>query len=563
MTLIPSVGRAADTARQWLEVDPDPVTRAETERILAGDHDELDRRFGDRLTFGTAGIRGPRGAGPMRMNRLLVRSVASAIADVLLSTIEADPPLVVIGFDARHESDTFAEDTARVLASRGVGSLLLPGTLPTPVLAYAVRECDADAGVMVTASHNPAADSGYKVYWGDGAQIVPPIDAQISASIGDHPPAESDLADIGHPLIGRADDTLADQYRNMAASVVRPGGPRSLSVVYTPLHGVGRDLLTCTFEQAGFDPLTVVASQGDPDPDFPTLPFPNPEEPGALDAALNLATETDADLVVANDPDADRLAVAVPSGGTWRILTGDEIGALLAEHVLANGDGDDRLVVTTVVSSRLLIEVAAHHGVHYAETLTGFKWIVRPGLADRSLRFVFGYEEALGYATGDAVRDKDGITAALLFAELAAATRADGRTVCDLLNDLWRRHGVHRTGLWTKRFDNPRGVANVATQMAALRAAPPTVLADRAVNSVVDLAGPGTRLPITNALILEVDGGRVVVRPSGTEPMVKAYAEVVEPVDYDCVSDVERLASEGLSALLDSVSGLMEDGADL
>jgi len=558
----PTISRAEDTARRWLEVDPDPETRAETERLLAAGGDELDDRFGGRLAFGTAGIRGRRGAGPMRMNRVLVRSVAAAVAEVLLATAESDPPLVVVGFDARHQSDDFATDTARVLAARGVGSLVLPGPLPTPVLAHAVRESGADAGVMATASHNPAADGGYKVYWGDGAQIVPPIDSKISAAIDDAClPSDDDLADDDHPLIGRADDTVTDRYVDVAASVVRPGGPRRLSVVYTPLHGVGRDVLEAAFERAGFDPPTVVPVQADPDPDFPTVAFPNPEEPGALDAALDLAAGTGADLVLANDPDADRLAVAVPDRGSWRVLTGDEVGTLLAEHVLAGGTGRDRLVVSTVVSSRMLVRIADYHGVHHAETLTGFKWIVRPGLADRSRRFVFGYEEALGYAVGDAVRDKDGITAALLFAELAATARVEGRTVCDLLDDLWRRHGVHRTGLLTRRFDGPDAVTSMADLMLTMRDAPPAVLAGRPVTAVVDLARPDTGLPPTDAVILEVAGGRVVVRPSGTEPMVKVYVEAVAVVNGD-LRDAERSATDGLEALLTALTAWLDDKAD-
>jgi len=551
----PTISRAEDTARRWLEVDPDPETRAETERLLAAGGDELDDRFGGRLAFGTAGIRGRRGAGPMRMNRVLVRSVAAAVAEVLLATAESDPPLVVVGFDARHQSDDFATDTARVLAARGVGSLVLPGPLPTPVLAHAVRESGADAGVMATASHNPAADGGYKVYWGDGAQIVPPIDAQISAAIDDAClPSDDDLAHDDHPLIGRADDTVTDRYVDVAASVVRPGGPRRLSVVYTPLHGVGRDVLDTAFERAGFDPPTVVPIQADPDGNFPTVAFPNPEEPGALDAALDLAAETGADLVLANDPDADRLAVAIPTSDGWRPLSGDEIGALLAEHVLAGGSGDDRLVVTTLVSSRLLSAQAAHHGVRYADTLTGFKWIVRPGLADPSARFVFGYEEALGYLVGDLTRDKDGISAAVVFAELAATARSSGRTVLDLLHDLWRRHGVHRTALRTVRVDDD---GRMAALLEGFRASPPTEVAGHRVLAIADYALPGTGLPASDLLALDLGGRRLLLRPSGTEPMLKVYGEVVEPVRDDDVEAAEADAGRAVAALVDAAAMLL------
>ena len=432
-TTLPTL-RAEEVARRWLEVDPDPGTRAETEQLLTDGGAALERRFGSRLAFGTAGLRGPLGAGPMRMNRVLVRMTAAAIGRRLLAgaagaaTDGGPPPVVVVGFDARRNSDVFAEDTARMLAGLGIASLVLPRPLPTPVLAFTLRNVGADAGIMVTASHNPRTDNGYKVYWSDGAQIVPPVDSEVSALIDGAPlPTDADLAPGDDPLIERAGEAQVGFYTEAATSVVDTDSPRDLSIVYTPLHGVGRDVLLEAFRCAGFAEPAVVPEQGEPDPDFPTLPYPNPEEPGALDLATALAAREGADLVLANDPDADRLAVAVPDGPGWRTLTGDEVGALLADHVLGSGSGDDRLVVTTVVSSRLLARIAGHHGVRHAETLTGFKWIMRPGLDDPSADFVFGYEEAAGYAVGDLVRDKDGITAALAFAELAATERAAGR----------------------------------------------------------------------------------------------------------------------------------------
>ena len=555
---------ATASARRWLDVDPDPETRAETEQLLAEGGPALDERFSGRLEFGTAGIRGAMGAGPMRMNRVLARATAAAVGRALLTDHEA--PTVAIGYDARRHSDLFAEDSARVLAGLGVASLLLPGPIPTPVLAHALLRTGAEAGIMVTASHNPRPDNGIKVYWSDGAQIVPPIDRRISALMdgqfdgqfdGGGLPADGDLADDDDPLIGRGTAVDVESYVVAAAGLSGLDAPHDLVVAYTPLHGVGRDVLVDTLTLAGFTSPHVVAEQAEPDGAFPTVEFPNPEEPGALDLVLALADEVDADLVLANDPDADRLAVAIPTGDGWRPLSGDEIGALLAEHVLTGGSGDDRLVVTTLVSSRLLSAQAAHHGVRYADTLTGFKWIVRPGLADPSARFVFGYEEALGYLVGDLTRDKDGITAAVVFAELAATARSSGRTVLDLLHDLWRRHGVHRTALRTVRVDGPDGDGRMAALLTGLRASPPTEVAGLPVLAITDYAQPGTGLPASDLIALDLDGGRLLLRPSGTEPMLKVYGEVIEPVRGDDVEAAEADAGRAVAALADAAATLV------
>lgn len=563
MSTVTRTDSSAQTAHSWLEVDPDDDTRAEIEKLLADGGQDLEQRFGDRLMFGTAGLRGALGAGPMRMNRVMVRMTAAAIAGHLTADngSTSATPLVVVGFDARHMSDVFAEDTVRVLAARGVASILLPGPLPTPVLAFTLRDRGADAGIMVTASHNPRADNGYKVYWTDGAQIISPIDSEISALIDGAPlPTDDDLAAPDDPLITRAGQAAVTRYMETATSVAGVDSPRGLSVVYTPLHGVGRDTLLGAFQMAGFDEPTVVPEQGDPDPDFPTVEYPNPEVPGALNLAITLATERSADIVLANDPDADRLAVAVPDGAAWRTLTGDEVGALLADHVLAGGSGDNRLVVTTVVSSRMLESIAAHHGVRHAETLTGFKWIVRPGLLDPSADFVFGYEEAAGFAVGDLVRDKDGITAALAFAELAASEKRAGRTVVDRLHDLWRRHGLHRTGLRTIRFEGPDGVSRMARLMDDLRSGPPEAIADMDVVSVTDLSLPGSPLPPTDALVFNLEGGRLVVRPSGTEPMLKAYAEVLDTDPGENLAAAEKSMDHTLAGLMDA-AGLLLAGS--
>ncbi|MBC8365384.1 MAG: phospho-sugar mutase [Actinobacteria bacterium] len=551
---------AATAARRWLEVDPDPETRAETVKLLADGGSALEERFGGRLEFGTAGIRGAMGAGPMRMNRVLARATAAAVGRVLLADHEA--PTVAIGYDARRQSDLFAEDSARVLAGLGVASLLLPGPLPTPVLAHTLLRTGAQAGIMVTASHNPRPDNGIKVYWSDGAQIVAPIDSRISALIEEQfevgvLPDDDDLADPDHPLLTRGTADDIESYVVAAAGLSGVDMPHDLVVAYTPLHGVGRTVLVDTLTLAGFAPPHVVAEQAEPDGAFPTVEFPNPEEPGVLDLVLALADDVEADLAIANDPDADRLAVAIPTGSGWRPLTGDEIGGLLAEHILSGGAGGDRLVVTTLVSSRLLSAQAAHHGVRYADTLTGFKWIVRPGLADPSARFVFGYEEALGYLVGDLTHDKDGITASVAFAELAAAAKAAGRSVLDLLHDLWRRHGVHRTALRSVRFDGPDGDDRMAALLAGLRASPPTEVAGHPVLAITDYAQPGTGLAPADLLALDLDGGRLLLRPSGTEPMLKVYGEVVGAVRDDDVAVTEAAADASVATLVDAAVALL------
>lgn len=568
-----------ERARAWLAEDPDPHTRAELRKILAGgDRAALAARFGPPLRFGTAGLRGELGAGPSRMNRVTVMRAAAGLATYLTGRPPGnstgrppDPPTaqvagpgersVVVGYDARHYSDRFARDSAAVLAGAGLRARVLPRPLPTPVLAFAIRHLGADAGVMVTASHNPPQDNGYKVYLGDGRQIAPPADTDISAAID----AVGPLTDVplGHGWETLGDDVL-DSY--LAALGRLPlGSERDVSVAYTPLHGVGGDVLVAAFARAGFPTPYVVAEQAEPDPDFPTVAFPNPEEPGAMDLALAEGARMGADLVIANDPDADRCAVAVPYGGRMRQLTGDELGCLLGEHVLAHGTGADRLVATTVVSSSLLGKIAAEHGVRYAETPTGFKWITRADeLSGTGGRFVYGYEEALGYCVaGDTpldgappARDKDGIGAALTVAGLAAAAKRDGRTLPELLDEQARRYGLHATAQISIRVDeaDPADAA-----MRGLRRRPPSTLGGRSVESVEDLSAAvtgdtGARLPPTDALRFRLAGdARVVVRPSGTEPKLKAYLEVVVPVAGP-VEDARSRAAAELAALRSDVA---------
>ncbi|GAA4304326.1 phospho-sugar mutase [Actinomadura luteofluorescens] len=439
-----------------------------------------------------------------------------------------------------------------MLSGAGLRPEVFADPVPTPVLAHFTRAFDdIVAGVMVTASHNPPRDNGYKVYWADGAQIVPPTDAEISAAIDAVGRVDELPLGDGWPVHEGAGPYLD------AVSSLRLGGDRDVSIVYTPLHGVGRDVLLTAFERAGFPAPAVVPEQAEPDPDFPTVDFPNPEEPGALDLALRLAEARGADLVIANDPDADRCAVAVPGPSGWRTLTGDEVGGLLAEHVLRHTTGDDRLVATTIVSSSLLRAIAAAHRVRFAETLTGFKWIMKAGAP--GLRMVFGYEEALGYSVGDdrgvLVNDKDGIGGALAVTALAAVARRDGRTLLDLLDAQARRYGLHATSQLSVRVSD---LSLITAAMARLRSGPPRELGGRRVESFDDLARPAGDLPPTDGLRFRLAGGsRVVVRPSGTEPKLKCYLEVVLPVDDD-VAAVRARAASDLEALRADVAAALD-----
>ena len=526
-----------ERADAWLADDPDPVTRSELadllERARAGEPDagaDLADRFAGFLEFGTAGLRGALGAGPNRMNRAVVIRTAAGLTAYLTRVLrergDGDGPTVVVGFDARHNSDVFARDTAAVVTAAGGRAMVLPHPLPTPVLAFAIRHLGAEAGVMVTASHNPPEDNGYKVYLGDGSQIVPPADRAIAEQIAAVPSvAQVPRADDGWVTL---DDSVVEAYLDAAVAVLDPDGPRALSVVHTALHGVGSDVVREAFLRAGFPAPAPVAEQQEPDPDFPSVAFPNPEEPGAIDAALALAERERPDLVVANDPDADRCALAVRDGGSWRMLRGDEVGALLGQHVIDRGraTGDRTVLARSIVSSRLLGAMADAAGLPGEETLTGFKWIGRvPGLA-------YGYEEALGYCVDPAtVPDKDGVTAALMAAEMAAGLKAQGRTLLDVLDDLARRHGVHQTDAFSVRVSD---LSLIPPVMQRLRDEPPARLGSTEVSSVEDLAEGVDGLPPTEGMrFLLADGTRVIVRPSGTEPKLKVYLEAVVPVEGD------------------------------
>jgi phosphomannomutase len=540
----------ADQIVAWLGEDPDPVTRAEVARLLEeGDAGGLGDRFGQRLEFGTAGLRGALGAGPNRMNRLVVRQAAAGLMAYL------DPGArVVVGYDARHGSADFAADSARVVAAAGGTALVLPGPHPTPLVPFAVRHLGADAGVMVTASHNPPADNGYKVYVGDGSQIVPPTDAAIAACIADAARAPVPLSRPDDPAIAHLGSEIAEAYLEMVEGCRFVPDSTGVETVYTAMHGVGRDLLVAAFDRVGFPAPHQVAEQVDPDPDFSTVAFPNPEEPGALDQSIALARQVEPALVIAHDPDADRLGVAVPDGDGWRALTGNEVGALLADHILRNTDGDDRLVVTTIVSSRLLSKMASSAGVHYLDTLTGFKWIVRPALDDPSLRFVFGYEEALGYSVTPAVRDKDGITAAVVFVELAGVLAAQGKTVVDRLDELAVEHGLHSSETWSVRFDGPDAKERMAGVMSAVRDSPPAAIAGIEVTRIHDYLD-GAGLPPSDAVLFALgDRGRVLVRPSGTEPKAKIYLEVITPTSAATLDVDQAEAGATIDALKDDLA---------
>ena len=515
---------------RWIADDVDPSCQEGLRTLLeraSSDPEaleELQDRFKAQLQFGTAGLRGAMGAGPNRMNRAVVIRAAKGLIDYLSSRV--DRPKVVIGNDARHHSREFALDTAGVVTAAGGEAYLLPDPVPTPVLAYAVRALGADAGVMVTASHNPAADNGYKVYLGGrmvpdnerGVQIVPPYDAEISRMIDAAPPANE---------IPRADgwidcdDELLAHYRE-AISAGNPS-PAQITIVHTAMHGVGSPIALSALAKAGFTDVVSVAAQKDPDPDFPTVSFPNPEEPGAIDMAIALAREVGADVVIANDPDADRCAVAVPDPRTgWRMLHGDELGSVLAEE-LAGATG---VFTNSVVSSRQLEVIAARQGRGYVRTLTGFKWM------GRVKDLAYAYEEAIGYCVRpDLVRDKDGLSTAVLVARLVSRLKAQGQTIIDLLDDLARRNGLYLTSQLSVRFTDLSEIPEVVER---LRTRPLTTLASSEVVRTIDLAEGWEGLPPTDGIMMfTANNDRVVVRPSGTEPKVKCYLEVVLPVASD------------------------------
>jgi phosphomannomutase len=507
----------------WTAQDPDPQTRKQADDLLiasdSGDTRamaELVDAFTSRLQFGTAGLRGALGPGPNRMNRVVVGQAAAGLATYLLDQGLAGGK-VIIGFDARHNSDVFARDTAEIMSGAGFQTMITSKPLPTPVVAFGIRHLGCVAGVVVTASHNPPQDNGYKVYLGDGSQIVPPADAQISSRIEEV--AKHSLGEVlrsqSYSVLG---EQLVDAYLDRIAALVPPDATRELRWVYTPLHGVGGSLVERAVAVCRFPAARVVAEQANPDPEFPTLAFPNPEEPGAIDLALAQARQISADLVIANDPDADRCAIATVVDRQWRMLRGDELGVLLGDDALRRGVHGT--YACSIVSSSLLSTMAAAYGQPFVYTLTGFKWIARvPGLA-------YGYEEAIGYCVDpEAVADKDGISALIRVLTLAAGLKAQGQTIADRLDEIARRYGVYETDQMSVRVAD---LKIIAAAMARLRADPPAMLSGLPT-AVVDLADGSDGLPPTDAVLITGETIKVVVRPSGTEPKLKCYLEAHLP----------------------------------
>ncbi|MFC4004148.1 phospho-sugar mutase [Prauserella oleivorans] len=534
-----------DAAFRWIADDPDPVTRDELQAVLAralgGDPEavaELADRMAGPLTFGTAGLRGPVRAGPNGMNTAVVVRTTAGVAQWLTESGHAGGT-VVVGHDARHGSDRFAAAAAEVLTAAGFAVSALPGPLPTPVLAFATRHLGAVAGIQITASHNPPADNGYKLYDDTGTQIVPPADRRIEAAIAASPAAVSVPRGGGATVLG-AD--IVEAYLAKVHALPR-GRARDVRVAATALHGVGADVLERALRGAGFTDVHLVAEQREPDPDFPTVAFPNPEEPGATDRLLQLAADVGADLAIALDPDADRCALGVRDGD-WRMLRGDDTGVLLGEYILSGVDSADPLVATTIVSSSMLASIARSHGARYAETLTGFKWLARAGEG-----LVYAYEEALGVCVNPGfVRDKDGIAAAVLACDLAASLKAGGRTLLDVLDDLAVRHGVHLTDQVSLRIPDLRARAEL---MDRLRAHPPATLAGTDITAE-DL------LPDADVLRLRGEGLRVVIRPSGTEPKLKVYLEATAAVPGPTeLPDARRRAADLLAAVRTDLDRLL------
>ena len=536
-----------EQAQAWLAQDPDPATRHELQALIENNSDELIDCFSARLQFGTAGLRGKLGPGPNRMNRVVVMQAAAGLA-AYLKQHHPHEASVVIGYDARYNSDVFAADTAAIMQGAGINALVLPESLPTPVLAFAIKHLGASAGVMVTASHNPPEDNGYKVYLADGCQIVPPADTEIAAEI-DEMASTMDVGDL--PTDDQwmtLDYAVVDEYVSRAVAFVGPdatGQRASLTTVVTPMHGVGGGLLERVLTEAGFASPVRVAEQFDPDPNFPTVAFPNPEEPGAMDLALATATRIHPDLVIANDPDADRCAVGIPlpSGG-YRMLSGDEVGYALGWWATLR-PGERNTLAQSLVSGGMLESIARTAGLEYRQTLTGFKWIGRiPTLR-------FGYEEALGYCVDpEAVSDKDGITAALAVADLVATLKADGKTILDLLDQLAEEHGLFATRQVSERVAE---LSMIAAIMAVLRRDPPAQAGHLTVEEIIDLEA-GTHLPPTDGLVFHLsERGRIIVRPSGTEPKIKAYLQVVVDVDAD-IDHARQEADRQLNELANDVA---------
>ncbi|MHB1208461.1 MAG: phospho-sugar mutase [Acidimicrobiales bacterium] len=543
------------SVREWIAGDPDEVDRATLQRLVdEGNEEELGRRFEAPLSFGTAGLRGPVMAGPAGMNRYTVRCATQGVVAWLKETGADLSSGVVVGRDARHGSERFNDEVVSVLIGAGVKVLEMLGPLPTPFVAYCVKVLDAAAGIMITASHNPPQDNGYKLYGPEGSQIIPPNDKIVEQhALAATQPHLGSRESTLHQFIG--EDVLESYYEHFAQRFIVHGGT-GLRITYTPLHGVGGEPMMRLFREAGYRRIAVVDQQFAPDGDFPTLPFPNPEEPGALDLAMQRADETGSALVVANDPDADRLGVAVNAHGGWRILRGDEIGWLLASALLDEMDHERDLVATTIVSSTMLEKMARRARIPFVSTLTGFKWIAR-GDGVRTLRF--GYEEALGFAVDPLVADKDGMSAALALCRLAERLSHEGKSLLDRLDQIEHDFGVHAGGQVSLRAEGPQASEMIRDAVARLRSTPPSTLGGLDVSEVVDLAKGWHGLMSTDGIYLRLgDMGRVVVRPSGTEPKLKAYIEVTLAPDERRLVEQRAEASAYLRAVRDELQRVLK-----
>ena len=565
-----------DEARAWIARDPDPETRMELEKLLAdGDRAALGERFSGNLEFGTAGLRGLLGAGPARMNRVTVSHATAGFCAWLVQQVpEVASRGICVGRDARPKSDVFERDVAEVAAGAGIPVFVFSEVVPTPVLAFSVLRSNAAGGVMITASHNPRGYSGYKVYWENGAQIVPPNDVGIAgqieaAALGDVPRLPYEEA-RERGLI-REVNPLADAYIAAISAEARPAAPRTtVRIAYTALHGVAEPTFRELMSRAGFEDLHSVKEQAAPDGGFPTVAFPNPEEPGAMDRVLELGRRVGADLILANDPDGDRVAAAVRSNGDFEMLSGNDIGVLLADDLLQQASPREKLLVlSTVVSTPMLGSIAAKYGARWEQTLTGHKWIQNRALelAEEGFSYVFGYEEALGYAPSTAVRDKDGLSSALRLADMAARWKARGRSLLDARSALWEEHGFVADRQVSIRFEGRDGAAKMRARMEELRRRPRSTIGGRPVTRMLDLgrriawtpAGetPYVKLPPSDVLIFELEGGhRAMIRPSGTEPKLKHYCYAVAEVGpSDDMDAVRSRALQILDRMVEALTG--------
>ncbi|MFT4185670.1 MAG: phospho-sugar mutase [Micrococcaceae bacterium] len=551
------------TPKQWIELDPDAQTKAELQELVEKaetDQDaqkELDDRFSGFLEFGTAGLRAEMAAGPNRMNRLVVRKAAAGLANYAKSKLGAKDKSVAIGYDGRHNSKIFAKESAQIMTAAGIKTYLMPRELPTPVLASSVRKLKTDIGIMVTASHNPAADNGYKVYLGNqltdelgnGSQIVPPADKEISEEIDAIDLSKIELADSGWEEVP---ESIITDYVERAASLVNKADfHKDLKIVYTAMHGVGSPVIRAVLEKTGFEQVAVVKEQDNPDPNFPTVSFPNPEEKGALSLAIATAKEENADIILAHDPDADRAAIALEKDGQWIMFRGDQLGTLLGWRLLAHTEDPTKLVLSnSIVSSRMLGVISKDYGAEHHETLTGFKWI------PRLKGFSYGYEEALGYCTDpDYVHDKDGTSALLFAAHMAAFTKSKGTDLWGTLDKLYTKYGLYSSDQLSIRVTE---LSQIQDMMKQLRSEPLTTIAGSKVTESRDLLKPTNNLPPTDGLAYYCeDGTRVIIRPSGTEPKLKCYLEVITDSKDGSLDTARETAAKQLDEIKTELSKVL------